>query len=285
MSTLPTLLDANDFKTGSATGGIQEAINALPNAAAVGGTVLTHGFTNYSATIIIASHSVTLRGDGPLSSILNYTGSGDAIKIGSATSDIRHVSLENLNISCANPTANGVNAIRTKHLKILNSLLDGSSGGSAVAILLDGSATAGAFSAFTKIDGCRIVDQWATAIRMAGSGSHEASNNDNLFTGNELQQLNSGTGTGIDMQTGNAWIIGGDIESYALGVHITGRGSIIAGSIEGCTSFVNFDFAAWSAAQRNLWIADVARNVPYTDTGNNNVIISPLKLTQMWMGS
>jgi hypothetical protein len=124
----PTSLDASQYTSGSTTCGIQEAINALPFALATGGTVRFHGHCTTATTITIRNGSgpfgITLQGDGPEASVIGYTGTGDAIKIGSSTVDTKLVTIRDLNISTNSPTANAIDAIRTKHLGVINVACD-----------------------------------------------------------------------------------------------------------------------------------------------------------------
>lgn len=283
-----TDLDAAAFQNNSTTCGINEALAALPNAAQVGGTVHFHGFCTTATQLVIRGSGgspdhVSLIGDGDGSSTINYTGTGatGVIAVGAATFDSRGIVIKGLNISCNGALACiGINAIRTKNMVINHVLFDnsgaGSSGNTAACVVSDGSMTSTAFSSFNDFHDNRCVNGFLDGFVIKGSGSNEASNNNGTYYNNEFTQLNNLTGTAYDLQTGSENVImSGDIAGYATGYHIVGRGNIILGQVETSnTTCINFDNAPFSAAQFNTAIL-YAATCPITDTGINNLVMSP----------
>ena len=72
------------------------------------------------------------------------------------------------------------------------------------------------------------------------------------------------------METGGGNVVlGGDIENWATGVHVTGRGNQIQGFMEGNTVAVNFDNSVFSAAADNILMGYCAA-CTVSDTGTNN---------------
>lgn len=275
-----TELDANTFAVGSSTCGIQEAITALTNAAAVGGTVHVHGRCGTSVTITIKASSglpdrVTLAGDGANSTSIVYSGSGDAIAVGGTTFDTRYVTIRDLNISVADAAANGIRATRTKHFSVIN--VSGDAGGAANDFILsDGSATASQFSSFGYYVQNQCNNGWAKCFDLEGSGSSEASNNNNTFIGNEVLSASAGVGYGYYIHTGGSnTIIGGDCEQFAVCVYVATRFNIINGNMESNTVDVQFDYSVWSAAEYNNVFGACAGACIVTDNGRGNVVLNP----------
>lgn len=281
-----TELDANTFAQGSSTCGVQEAINALPNAASAGGIVHLHGRCTTSTQITIRSSSgvadtVTLQGDGPNATSINYSGTGVAgiIAIGGAGYASRNIVVKDMNLSCNGALACiGINAIRTKNLVIEHILFDNSSAGSgsntSACIVLDGGT--GDFTSFAHISDNRCLNGFKDGFRQIGTGANEASSNNNLYENNEFTQLNTGTGIAYDWQTGGGnTIVGGDIQNYATGVHVTGRANQINGFLEGNTTAVNFDNSVFGAAEYNLMYGFCTPTCTILDNGRNNITIDP----------
>lgn len=274
----PTELDNRNYRTGTSTCGIQEAINACPTTPTNGCTVHVYGACSYSAGITIRSSSgvadgVTLSGQGMNATSLIYTGSGNAITIGGTSYDSSYDGINNISVSCANATCNNIYATRTKHAKIERNLISASST-SAKGVVLDGSATSGAYSAFNSVLYNRFTGDYTTAIDVKGGTSfNESGNNANLISGNEITKTGGTSGTGIDLETGGFnHIQGGDIQGWTTGVHVTGRSNYILAFIESSTTAVNLDNAVFSAAQYNVVLNQGSG--PITDTGSGNVKIS-----------
>jgi hypothetical protein len=280
----PTNLDPASYTNGSTTCGVQEAINALLNAAQVGGQINYHGICTTSTQIVIRGSSgavdaVRLIGDGPEASIINYTGTGTTgvIIVGGSGYDTHQVVISGINISCNGALGCiGINAIRTKQLTITNNLFDnggaGSGGNTSACIVSDGGAT---FSALNDVENNRCVNGWKDGIRVTGSGANEASNNNGTYKNNEFTQLNNPAGIGYDFQTGSEnGIEFGDVTGYATAFHITGRSNYIAPGLESSnTTCVNFDNSVWTAAANNvLNLFTGPTCTAITDTGTNNNI-------------
>jgi hypothetical protein len=265
-----TELDASSYTSGSTTCGIQEAINALPNATAVGGIVHFHGRCSTSTALTIKATSglpdtVTLQGDGPNSSTINYSGTGTTgvIAIGGTTFDTRNITIRDMNISCNGALGCfGIDAIRTKNLRVLHVLFDNSgavaAGNTSACIKSDGSSTSSSFSSFNDFEDNRCLDGFENGFIITGSGSNEASNNNGVFKNNEMTQVNSpATGIAYDFLTGGSnTVIGGDISGYATAYYIVGRDNVLNGMVDANTVCANFYFAAYSAAQHNVLYYD-----------------------------
>lgn len=286
-------LDASSYTNGSTTCGIQEAINALPNAASAGGVVHFHGRCSTSTQITIKSSSglpdtVTLQGDGPNASIINYSGTGTTgvIAIGGSTYDTKNVTIRDMNISCNGGTGCfGIYATRTKNLRWHHILFDNGgisdSGNTSACVVSDGGAT---FSAFNDAEDNRCIDGWHSGFVMKGTGANEASNNNGTYKNNEFTQLNNPAGIAYDFQTGaDNTLIGGDISGYATGVHVTGRDNLIATPMEANnTTCINFDYATFSAAEYNTVDVPLLNTCStITDNGRNNILLDPTRGTPM----
>lgn len=281
-------VDAASFRSGSTTCGIQEAIDAMPFSSTEGGVVHVHGVCNTATQITIRATSggadtVTLQGDGPNGTIINYSGTGTTgvIKIGGAGYVTRNVTIKGMNIGCGGALACiGINAIRTKNTVIDRVLFDNNSAVAAAntsaCIVLDGGT--GDFTAFTHVSNIRCLNGWKDGVRQIGSGANEASSNNNLYENNEFTQVNTpAVGIAYDFQTGGGNVIlGGDIQGYATGVKIAGRANIFQGFIENTTTSFQFDNSTYGAAEYNMTIGYCTPTCTILDNGRNNVIFDPV---------
>ena len=128
---------------------IQQAISSLP---VTGGTVYfpagTYNIGSGTSGIIIAStisHSVKLLGDGGTSSIIKYTGSGDAILFSNANGASILCGIDGLTIDCttASPSANALHISGVWRSRFKDYYLKGAGGSvsTGTGLLLDNTAS------------------------------------------------------------------------------------------------------------------------------------------------
>lgn len=277
-----TELNAADYGAGSSTCGIQEALNALPNGAATGGTVHVHGFCNYSTPITVTGSPsgpsfITIAGDGPNATFLNYLGGGSAIVVGSTSHDTKGVTIRDLGLGVNANAVNGIYAYRTKHFTVEH--VFGNSGGHTGGsfVTSDGSSTSGTFSSYGFYAQNQCNFGWRRCFDMKGSGVNEASNNNNTFLGNEVLYYGNETDAiAYDFETGGGnYVAGGDIDGgWPIAYHVVGRNNFLAGMTEASGIAAYFDNSLYGSSEGNILQGFLAGQA-IKDTGTGNAVLDP----------
>lgn len=261
---------------------LQAAINDLAGNTPVGGKItLSSGSFALTSTLSIPAggNNIHIVGAGPGATIITYSGSSDAIKIGTSSSTTTSlISLENLTInvsgavvSCNTVSTVGIHAVSTQYLLFDNIEIKttyGCNPTGQTAMSLDGS---GGFSAFTTILAPRIVGDFTTGLLLTGGGGTQTANATTLIGGAIVSTAASKTGTtGIKISSGDT------TRAFSTDVENWGTGIDVAASSNG-----PFPFRAEGNSKD--WIVEPGVNAAsflgasfssFTDSGTNTTYLS-----------
>ncbi len=250
------------------------AAAAIAAAIAAGGgvVVLPPGTMNTATTgITIAAGTlgVTIRGESPDGSVIKYTGTGKAIKIGGSGSVTQRCRLENLkvDISGAGSSAIAIYAQRFSQMDIINVQVQTAfSGNTQIAVQLDGT---GGFSAYAFLSDIRIGGSMLRGIDMINTVNACTLVGCTVILSPATPGAST-RGLSIDSNSNSNDMVGGDYEGWDLGCEIDGVGNVFAGAhLEQNTAHM----VLGAASSGNLIMASWSTAFTITDNGTDNQIV------------